>query len=87
MRPVDVAVRLKVLFSPLLSAATMSKVSAGLHSFKTKSGKSKRMRTSFTSEQLSRLEKEFARQQYMVGSERFLLASALQLTEAQVRSD
>lgn len=67
------------------SAASMSKVSAGLHSFKTKGGKSKRMRTSFTSEQLSRLEKEFARQQYMVGSERFLLASALQLTEAQVR--
>lgn len=62
----------------------MSKVNAGLHSFKTKGGKSKRMRTSFTSEQLSRLEKEFARQQYMVGSERFLLASALQLTEAQV---
>lgn len=66
-------------------AASMSKVNAGLHSFKTKGGKSKRMRTSFTSEQLSRLEKEFARQQYMVGSERFLLASALQLTEAQVR--
>lgn len=62
----------------------MSKVNAGLQSFKAKSGKSKRMRTSFTSEQLSRLEKEFARQQYMVGSERFLLASALQLTEAQV---
>ncbi|XP_074548690.1 homeobox protein notochord [Halichoeres trimaculatus] len=65
--------------------ASLSKVSAGLHSFKTKGGKSKRMRTSFTSEQLSRLEKEFARQQYMVGSERFLLASALQLTEAQVK--
>lgn len=64
----------------------MSKVNAGLHAFKTKGGKSKRMRTSFTSEQLSRLEKEFARQQYMVGSERFLLASALQLTEAQVRN-
>uniref|UniRef100_A0A8D3A4Z1 Notochord homeobox n=1 Tax=Scophthalmus maximus TaxID=52904 RepID=A0A8D3A4Z1_SCOMX len=63
----------------------MSKVNAGLHSFKSKGGKSKRMRTSFTSEQLSRLEKEFARQQYMVGSERFLLASALQLTEAQVK--
>lgn len=62
----------------------MSKVNAGIHSFKSKGGKSKRMRTSFTSEQLSRLEKEFARQQYMVGSERFLLASALQLTEAQV---
>ncbi|KAI4804238.1 hypothetical protein KUCAC02_025872 [Chaenocephalus aceratus] len=65
--------------------ASMSKVNAGLHLFKTKGGKSKRMRTSFTSEQLSRLEKEFARQQYMVGSERFLLASALQLTEAQVK--
>uniref|UniRef100_A0A3Q2QH50 Notochord homeobox n=1 Tax=Fundulus heteroclitus TaxID=8078 RepID=A0A3Q2QH50_FUNHE len=65
--------------------ATVSKVNAGFHPFKTKGGKSKRMRTSFTSEQLSRLEKEFARQQYMVGSERFLLASALQLTEAQVR--
>ncbi|KAF3700805.1 Homeobox protein not2 [Channa argus] len=65
--------------------ASMSKVNADLHSFKTKSGKSKRMRTSFTSEQLSRLEKEFARQQYMVGSERFLLASALHLTEAQVK--
>lgn len=63
----------------------MSKVNTGMHSFKTKGGKSKRIRTSFTSEQLSRLEKEFARQQYMVGSERFLLASALQLTEAQVR--
>lgn len=57
-----------------------------MHSFKAKAGKSKRIRTSFTSEQLSRLEKEFARQQYMVGSERFLLASALQLTEAQVRA-
>ncbi|KAK2826718.1 hypothetical protein Q5P01_020932 [Channa striata] len=65
--------------------ASMSKVNTELHTFKTKSGKSKRMRTSFTSEQLSRLEKEFARQQYMVGSERFLLASALQLTEAQVK--
>ncbi|XP_069567842.1 homeobox protein notochord [Brachyistius frenatus] len=65
--------------------APMSKVNAGLHSFKTKGGKSKRMRTSFTSEQLSRLEKEFVRQQYMVGSERFLLASALQLTEAQIK--
>lgn len=52
--------------------------------FKHKAGKSKRMRTSFTNEQLSRLEKEFARQQYMVGSERFLLATSLQLTEAQV---
>ncbi|XP_072314372.1 homeobox protein notochord [Eucyclogobius newberryi] len=63
----------------------MAKMSSSMHSFKSKGGKSKRMRTSFTSEQLSRLEKEFARQQYMVGSERFLLASALQLSEAQVK--
>ncbi|KAG7266148.1 hypothetical protein CRUP_016396 [Coryphaenoides rupestris] len=56
------------------------------HSFKAKgAGKSKRMRTSFTNEQLSRLEKEFSRQQYTVGSERFVLASALHLTEAQVK--
>ncbi|KAM9842553.1 homeobox protein notochord [Aulostomus maculatus] len=65
--------------------ASVSRAAGGLNAFKSKSGKSKRMRTSFTSEQLSRLEKEFARQQYMVGSERFLLASALQLTEAQVK--
>ncbi|XP_041125492.1 homeobox protein not2-like [Polyodon spathula] len=56
-----------------------------LNSFKSKGGKSKRLRTIFTNEQLSRLEKEFARQQYMVGSERFVLASALHLTEAQVK--
>ncbi|XP_061552884.1 homeobox protein notochord [Phycodurus eques] len=61
--------------------AAMPKV----HAFKAKGGKSKRMRTSFTSEQLARLEKEFARQHYMVGAERFLLASALRLTEAQVK--
>ncbi|XP_061103098.1 homeobox protein notochord [Conger conger] len=58
---------------------------ANVQSYKHKGGKSKRMRTSFTNEQLSRLEKEFARQQYMVGSERFVLASALHLTEAQVK--
>ncbi|XP_028826280.1 homeobox protein notochord [Denticeps clupeoides] len=63
--------------------AAMSK--AGVHVFKHKAAKSKRMRTSFTNEQLSRLEKEFARQQYMVGSERYLLATSLQLTEAQVK--
>lgn len=54
--------------------------------FKTKAGKAKRVRTIFTSDQLARLEKEFARQQYMVGTERCLLASALHLTEEQVRS-
>uniref|UniRef100_A0A8C0J5R9 Homeobox domain-containing protein n=1 Tax=Chelonoidis abingdonii TaxID=106734 RepID=A0A8C0J5R9_CHEAB len=53
--------------------------------FRAKSGKSKRVRTIFTSDQLARLEKEFARQQYMVGTERCLLASALHLTEEQVK--
>ncbi|KAG8263610.1 hypothetical protein J6590_029088 [Homalodisca vitripennis] len=50
-----------------------------------KSGKSKRVRTIFTPEQLERLEAEFERQQYMVGPERLYLAHALQLTEAQVK--
>lgn len=70
------------LFFPR-AEAVLAKAAVHSH-FKHKAGKSKRMRTSFTNEQLTRLEKEFARQQYMVGSERFLLASALQLTEAQV---
>ncbi|XP_050548010.1 homeobox protein not2-like, partial [Daktulosphaira vitifoliae] len=49
------------------------------------SGKSKRVRTIFTPEQLERLEMEFERQQYMVGPERLYLAHTLQLTEAQVK--
>ncbi|XP_030048406.1 homeobox protein not2 [Microcaecilia unicolor] len=53
--------------------------------FKSAPGKCKRIRTIFTNEQLARLEEEFARQQYMVGTERFLLASSLHLTEAQVK--
>ena len=39
-----------------------------------KSGKAKRVRTIFTPEQLERLEAEFERQQYMVGTERYVLA-------------
>ncbi|KAM6270171.1 uncharacterized protein LJ264_004502 [Porphyrio hochstetteri] len=53
--------------------------------FKAKISKAKRVRTIFTSDQLARLEKEFARQQYMVGTERCLLASSLHLTEEQVK--
>lgn len=47
--------------------------------------KSKRVRTIFTPEQLERLETEFERQQYMVGSGRNYLASTLNLSEAQVK--
>ena len=47
--------------------------------------KSKRVRTIFTPEQLEKLEAEFERQQYMVGPERLYLASALNLSEAQVK--
>ncbi|CAH1783956.1 unnamed protein product [Owenia fusiformis] len=47
--------------------------------------KSKRVRTIFTPEQLERLEEEFERQQYMVGTERYYLAISLNLTEAQVK--
>ncbi|KAJ7360325.1 F-box/WD repeat-containing protein 5 [Desmophyllum pertusum] len=43
--------------------------------------KKRRKRTIFTCEQLSRLESEFADQQYMVGAERQQLAEALNLSE------
>ncbi|KAM4707487.1 homeobox protein notochord-like [Discoglossus pictus] len=45
----------------------------------------KRIRTVFTPEQLERLEKEFLKQQYMVGTERVDLAATLNLTETQVK--
>ncbi|XP_031570152.1 homeobox protein Hox-B4-like [Actinia tenebrosa] len=47
--------------------------------------KPKRMRTIFTVEQLERMEREFDRQQYMVGTDRFFLANELGLTETQVK--
>lgn len=43
------------------------------------------MRTIFSPDQLERLEKEFDNQQYIVGTERFYLASELGLTETQVK--
>lgn len=46
----------------------------------------KRTRTSFTAEQLYRLELEFQRCQYVVGRERTELARQLNLSETQVRS-
>ena len=42
-------------------------------------------RTIFTVEQLERLEREFTRQQYMVGGQRFYLSKELGLTETQVK--
>lgn len=46
----------------------------------------KRTRTSFTAEQLYRLEMEFQRCQYVVGRERTELARQLNLSETQVRA-
>lgn len=46
---------------------------------------SKRARTIFTTDQLERMEREFHKQQYVVGHERMYLANALNLTEAQVK--
>lgn len=46
----------------------------------------KRTRTSFTAEQLYRLEMEFQRCQYVVGRERTELARQLNLSETQVPS-
>lgn len=45
----------------------------------------RRMRTVFSAEQLQKLEEVFAKQRYMTGSEKVLLASALRLTETQVK--
>lgn len=45
----------------------------------------KRIRTIFTQDQLDKLEIEFLKQQYMVGSERTYLASSLGLSESQVK--
>ncbi|XP_060076939.1 homeobox protein notochord-like [Ylistrum balloti] len=50
-----------------------------------KTGKGKRIRTIFTPDQLERMEAEFEKQQYMVGTERYYLACSLSLTEAQVK--
>lgn len=46
----------------------------------------KRTRTSFTAEQLYRLEMEFQRCQYVVGRERTELARQLNLSETQVHN-
>ncbi|KAM9470962.1 empty spiracles homeobox 3 [Clarias gariepinus] len=45
----------------------------------------RRMRTVFSAEQLQKLEEVFSKQRYMTGSEKVLLASALRLTETQVK--
>ena len=53
---------------------------------KTEAGcKRKRNRTIFTTDQLERLENEFDRQQYVVGTQRFYLAADLGLNETQVK--
>ncbi|XP_063808388.1 homeobox protein notochord-like [Pseudophryne corroboree] len=57
----------------------------GALSWRTGPCKMKRIRTVFTPEQLERLEKEFLKQQYMVGTERVDLATTLNLTETQVK--
>ncbi|MCJ8734200.1 hypothetical protein PDJAM_G00232730 [Pangasius djambal] len=45
----------------------------------------RRIRTVFSAEQLQKLEEVFSKQRYMTGSEKVLLASALRLTETQVK--
>ena len=44
----------------------------------------KRARTTFTGEQLAALEREFKRNQYLVGRERSMFAARLGLSETQV---
>ncbi|XP_038601661.1 homeobox protein notochord-like [Tachyglossus aculeatus] len=47
--------------------------------------KAKRVRTVFSARQLERLEEEFIKQQYLVGTERVQLATSLKLSEVQVK--
>ncbi|XP_022247411.1 homeobox protein GBX-1-like, partial [Limulus polyphemus] len=49
------------------------------------SGKSRRRRTAFTSEQLLELEKEFHSKKYLSLTERSHIANSLQLSEVQVK--
>ena len=49
------------------------------------SGKMKRNRTIFTPKQIERLEQEFSKSQYMIGSDRVELARDLNLSETQVK--
>jgi len=49
------------------------------------SGKLKRNRTIFTPKQIERLEHEFSKSQYMIGSDRVELARDLNLSETQVK--
>lgn len=69
---------------PLPSEASVN-TSGNASSGGGKASKAKRIRTIFTAEQLERLEREFSRQQYMVGPERICLARSLNLSEAQVK--
>ena len=48
------------------------------------SNRVKRVRTVFTQSQIERLEREFSKQHYMIGTERFCLARQLNLNESQV---
>ncbi|KAK6297993.1 hypothetical protein J4Q44_G00310480 [Coregonus suidteri] len=45
----------------------------------------RRIRTIYTDDQLTKLEEVFSKQRYMTGTEKMLLASALRLTETQVK--
>ncbi|NXY90896.1 VENT1 protein, partial [Alcedo cyanopectus] len=50
------------------------------------SGRQRRARTAFTSEQVCRLEKTFQRLKYLGASERRKLAAALHLSEIQIKT-
>lgn len=73
----------KLLSSPFFFSESCMRVQ---RDWKIEAGcKPKRNRTIFTADQLERLEKEFDRQQYIVGTQRFYLAADLGLNETQVK--
>lgn len=71
--------------SPQSSPPSLSISGASALPASSSSPRAKRVRTIFSAEQLERLEAEFARQQYMVGPERLVLAASLRLSESQVK--
>uniref|UniRef100_A0A8C7HB19 Homeobox domain-containing protein n=1 Tax=Oncorhynchus kisutch TaxID=8019 RepID=A0A8C7HB19_ONCKI len=69
----------KLMF--VFSAGQPGRLSRG--TFVRRSGR--RIRTSYTDDQLTKLEEVFSKQRYMTGTEKMLLASALRLTQIQVK--
>ena len=75
-----------MIFCPLLTDSNGTVRETGFFPKALDLDRPKRARTQFSAEQLYQLEREFQRNQYLVGRERTDLALKLGLSETQVRS-